>query len=349
MTIRTEAEEKRIKERSKEIRAEYDYLDSIPTGGWIWEFLRRSESYRNAYQGLEQIVKEGIEDDKVQQRLLEFEEYAREGGLWISRSRPVPEEQCEGYLPIRIPLSKFMEDIRKISMHVDDVHDYSYIPDPKRKLVDFQWGPFLAGMAPMQPRVIITPSAEMENQIVTLPATPRGVGGKSLFTIHESIKDIIIDKILKKDNIFSEDAPSPFQDDLPESFLTNSDKKIMRHALNEEVDKETVYVAISRRATHSELKKHLLSYVKTYLTPHKPRKHDPKWKHYLIVYDLRETSHEEITYEIIADLLTKAYPKLKTKKGKPSKIKGPFDARNVEGYHSNARKLIAGEYRKYLL
>jgi len=48
------------------IRKNYDFMDKMPLKGWIWEFIRRSESYIQEYKTIEKaITKSSGENDKV--------------------------------------------------------------------------------------------------------------------------------------------------------------------------------------------------------------------------------------------------------------------------------------------
>lgn len=44
-------------ENFKFYRADYDYMDDMPLEGWIWEIIRRSETYNREYEKLEKTVK----------------------------------------------------------------------------------------------------------------------------------------------------------------------------------------------------------------------------------------------------------------------------------------------------
>ena len=46
---------------------DYDYMDSMPLEGWIWEFIRRSEKYRGCISEYE-FLQNGIDKNRKSKR-----------------------------------------------------------------------------------------------------------------------------------------------------------------------------------------------------------------------------------------------------------------------------------------
>jgi hypothetical protein len=341
MKKRTETEVKALKEQAEQIRFKYDYLDNLPSCGWIWEFVRRSEHYRNSFQTLKESIAQGIAEDTLERYFMDFKRKVWGDGILIPHGtvRTINKEMLGGYLEVRLPNNRPKDNaFMNAFVHNQDAYRCGCIPDPNKKFIDFKIVAFLAELIP-RPRTINFETEGMPD-IEYWDNLPQRAGAKPLFTVHKTIKDVIIGKIIKDENC-SINEPLSAKDKL----------KVERYALDDEPDKDTFYVAISRWATNSDLKKHLLAKIKNYLIPDKPRMHDSKWKFYLIVFDLQEKSGDENIYDFISNLLIEAYHRseIMTKKGKPTKLTVPFDVENIENYHKNACSLIAGGYKKYLL
>ncbi len=99
----------------------------------------------------------------------------------------------------------------------------------------------------------------------------------------------------------------------------------------------TVFVGISKTAKKEIVMKELEAIFDKYSEPPKTKIRTDKWKYYLIVYDVMKT-HPNITQEILADILSKAYPEYLSR----------VDAKNIGDFYKNALALINGRYRKYL-
>lgn len=99
----------------------------------------------------------------------------------------------------------------------------------------------------------------------------------------------------------------------------------------------TMYIGISLNAKKDDVKEYLDKLVDKYVVPLKVKIRPEKWKFYLITYDLR-TGPKKITYTEIGDLLSTAYPD----------VKSLFDDLNIQNYKKNAVALIASEFQKYM-
>lgn len=45
--------------KNKEVKfnpADYEYMDKLPLEGWIWEFMRRSQAYKNLYSKIRDLI-----------------------------------------------------------------------------------------------------------------------------------------------------------------------------------------------------------------------------------------------------------------------------------------------------
>lgn len=57
--------EKEKKQEGVRIREEYEYLRNLPLKGWIWEFTRRSKSYREAYERLRMLTESKQNEEEL--------------------------------------------------------------------------------------------------------------------------------------------------------------------------------------------------------------------------------------------------------------------------------------------
>lgn len=98
-----------------------------------------------------------------------------------------------------------------------------------------------------------------------------------------------------------------------------------------------LFIRISLDSTRDEI----LDAMSRILKIHKPYRHkttktnNKLWKEYIIAYDLRK---QGLSYRAIADEMAKAYPEQADR----------YFEKNVENFYKAAKKLINGEYVKYI-
>lgn len=106
-------------------------------------------------------------------------------------------------------------------------------------------------------------------------------------------------------------------------------------------DKDFIYISVSKDARIVDLKDNLLDEIAKIIKSKKPKLRTPKWKYYLIVYDMRRRQKAQISYDDIGGILIEAYPN-------DDKAKLFYSARNIENWNESAMLLINGGYKRYL-
>jgi len=305
-----EPTQKGIELEAKRIREEYAYMRvDMPLGGWIWEFIRRSDKYRvfhnralelrSAFMNSTHVVKDTW--DRMAEFLSEGLEYFEPefpfNFLTIDHSEATPSKQMkqvddnllqEGYVTIWI-------------LNIADREwNHISIRNPDKKYSEFHSGsPRLRGTLPYR-------LLDKRAHRLFIPEGITGMFKSPISRKEPDDADIDAIRIAISNRIQSKDIDS-----------------ILLKALREELTDPLNF-------------------------PLKPtKKRDDKWKYYLIIYDLRKQHGESIGHRELSDILFTAYPEIaagekvqaddETRKGKIA-----------ENYYNAALKLINGEYRKYL-
>lgn len=211
-----------------------------------------------------------------------------------------------------------------------------FIPDPGKKYADFgAKKPFAQGTGPVSGIVF----DNKRGILISSDSGSHPIGAEPDFRIYQSVCGLL----LGQEDRFSNKPDVDLAQNPPRYTET-----MVHWPIEDTIDQDRVYIAVSRKAGYESLKKDLMHVLKNSLM--KDKKHalrDDKWKFYIIVWDLREEYGNTVSYSDISDILSEAYPSVPRKKG-PAWA-GLFDARNCENYYENASALIRGGYKKYLL
>lgn len=116
------------------------------------------------------------------------------------------------------------------------------------------------------------------------------------------------------------------------------------YTFSEEYLNDTIYIGVSRKADVQEVMDALRPRLSHYLNNDSRPGIPDTWKFHMIVFDLKE-QNKILTYDDIADIVRKAYPSSKDKKG----TRLTFSTRKVKSFYSKARDMIeSGEVNKLL-
>lgn len=112
--------------QSNPVYIQYAYMDKMPLEGWIWEFIRRSKSYRYEYEKVEEAVRNSVEEiDKV---INHFQEKVAQMNLNVHL-----------HLNDEPNLNYFLK-----------IKEGMYIPKPQAKYVDISKGIYIKGTSPLE-------------------------------------------------------------------------------------------------------------------------------------------------------------------------------------------------------
>lgn len=113
--------------------------------------------------------------------------------------------------------------------------------------------------------------------------------------------------------------------------------------------KDFFYIAVSKNADISELRKKLLKSIATILSKHKKqqRARQNEWKYYLIVYDFKQKFKDKISYDEITDILIEAYREDSISFLEENR-RMLFESRKINYWHKNAIALIDGDFTKHV-
>jgi len=132
--------------------------------------------------------------------------------------------------------------------------------------------------------------------------------------------------------------------------------RIMMRILPPATPTSTLYFGVSLNGNIDDIKKQIYEALDNYLDITNTRRHDRKWKYYLIAYDLIEAGKD---YHSCGSLMGAAFHEIDLKDSdlkksstithKRKKTKEPFyEARNIENYYKKGRSLINAGYKKHL-
>lgn len=328
-----------IRKEGRRIAEEYAYLDTMPLGGWAWEFIRRSDRYKREYDKIRNAAEKSLPEEQLASLVYAFHSWASKAGIHIplsvtSSCQNKPLEEAY-HLWIKLPRANPPE------MPFDEYPElngpYAAIPHPNAKFTDIpSESMFVSPWRASLKRSSFEDDFLQGSVCLGNPADlPSGGPG---FTIYPSFPELAWGR--DPDLVISED-------ELP-------DQTVYEYLSDADDSKDMVYIAISRDAFYTELKRDLLPTLKKYLNKEKPRIQATKWKYYVTIYDLKERYGASMSDEDIAQVLVEAYPEVQSKTKKASGEDGQnkensFNPNNCERNYATACSLINGGYKKYLL
>jgi hypothetical protein len=249
--------------------ADYDYMDKMPLEGWIWEIVRRGESYKHEYEKIEKAAEES--KAKIDKLLSSFQSGVSKMGIdfhlkCAERRTFNPDYflliECEASLFIGIPKPQSKYICLNAETQIKQIKPWNII-NLAEEAVGLTYRMFEKSHIAENWRAVISSTTESSMNDEKLPFTRR---------------EIITTMYLLNHLLYGLAAPTP---------------------------EDTVYVGISKGAKDEDIDK-LIRTVKKYLKSNKPRVRDEKWKYYLICYDLRKKG---LAYKQIEDILIRSYPK----------------------------------------
>lgn len=317
-----------IKAVAARIPDTYDYLDSMPLEGWIWEFVRRSEHYRERYANLKKGVEAGVSGERLLSMVNNFVNEARtEGIILFSEGMKRSHKNSEDcYLSVPLPMERYFDSQSFNMLNEEVLEPNAYIPNPDKRFVDFKIRTFLLQGTPFDGTIV----SHSRHGLIRTSLVPHPVGREPDFKIYASLSKLLLDQASPKSEV---------------SKIELKDGKA-DVTLSEKPDPEVMYIAVSRKAKYTDIQKYLLSEVKAYLKPPDKKLRVDKWKYYLMVYDLRIRYGESMVNKDIANIFATAYPAAKSNK---KRLPAYFKAKNITNHYDDALALINGDYRKYLL
>jgi hypothetical protein len=253
---------------SSTVRERYGYLnDDLPDEVWIWEFARRTNEYRQAFdhfKSLEGTVFEAPPRNPAEGKFFSFLGAAYDAGI---QSTGVGEE-FESDHHAKVTFWWAIEGHERCLVHLA-FPDYHYPfkaftgTDKEQQISVRQWRPYKVAV---------------------------GMGkteGLECALDPETGKRLLIDPFRRPFRKGTSDY-----DAFVETYLSDCVRM-----------EDTIFVGISKDAKDSDLEA-LLKVVRSHLRPSRVRNHKNKWKYYLIAYDLDQEGKE---LKDIADLLNSTY------------------------------------------
>lgn len=259
-----------VEKMAKRIRGEYDYMDSLPLEGWMWEITRRTRKYHDFFKEAETLSR-NFGDVKY----LWFKDKAREvfnGGL-VRVSIP---ENDRGRQRSKIVYEPYYICIR-LPFDVGENARATLVPKPSTRYVDFQ----LSGVL-----------YHIRGSVPYRAALWREVNWFLPRSLPHSLKPF---RLEEDSNLYVDTMRAP-----PYWY----DGNMINHVTIGS-NEETIYIGISKKAKMADIEEGLLPIIKQYLEPVQQRIRLDKWKYYIVAYDLHEA--EKMVYRRIADIFNKAY------------------------------------------
>ncbi len=133
---RTKEQEKALLRQAAEIRAEYDYLDTIQPFVWVWEFVRRSERYRSGYARIQSAISKASKEIELLTLLDDFRVQALEDGIITFSHQTKGWSIHSGYLAVKMPRELSEQSCLAQIFGSDNIDHSVYLPDPERRYID---------------------------------------------------------------------------------------------------------------------------------------------------------------------------------------------------------------------
>ncbi len=293
--------------------ADYDYMDALKLDGWCWEFARRREKYKKTFSIIDDYVsnRKSLEDEPEDTFLIK--NLLRIESTLIRPHITDKALSSQKYLSFQFPESSFFQNV----------------PHPRFKFTDFKdEKPFIIGM--------------------------------KLVTSHSIDKSIYVD--------FNKNRKNSEKKEIYYRYC----HEIINSSLPVKSPLDTLFVGISMRAKKEDIIEQLNDLVKNRIkTPYKAkagRQDEAKWKYYLMVYDLKYDYGDALTYAEIADTMSAQYNESVEREMKrlrdehiDEKHIANYDQKtknvhanliiekNITNYYREAKKLINGGYKKFVV
>lgn len=311
----SQKEIKTIEQEAKRVRDEYDYMDEMPLEGWMWEFIRRTKTYREV---LDYIQGQKGCDDIPSCVVALFKECRFPPGV-----DQIASETCFIH---ETELSKALNDNhyeitaqpRKENLLLTF---HRGLPKPSVRYCDFEDNqkPRVAGLVPvsyMNYSDLEKHLSQMSHEIT-----------EHLFSIYEEGKST---------NDF-------FPDTIQEAFFEYL--KTVLKLIAPTRTEDTIFIGISTKAKKTVVINEIHKTMDTYVEQVNEINRDSSWKYYLIAYDL--VYIEKYTLSKTSEIFQKAFTRIPRKKGGHRNVFYTED--DIKRLRNRARDYIEDdEYRKFL-
>lgn len=346
----SQKEIKTIEQEANRVREEYDYMDEMPIEGWMWEFIRRTEEYKEVSKLFEQNI--GFRFDEQNNAFIKNSNGVVEIEVDIRNIPITPTIACQGcegcYVvkerkrsPVGLNLNQFI--ITSYSkFFLENGQSTIYCADHGYPRAEIKYSEFYKDQKP---------SIEGLNSVIHLSAKEllrRGLDNaehiewtigaitEEHFRRNFNIPETSKSEIDSPRDVSNFKYPSNLKSGLY-CALVHELQFIQRLLLREIAPntlEDTIFIGISKTGKPGEI----LEQVKTIIekqVKQRENRFSRAWKQQIISYDLKE--QRNLTFKEIANIINKAY----------KKNYSYIDLRN--DVYSNAVYMIdKGGYREHL-
>ena len=313
--------EKDIEKEAERIREEYAYLDSLPHEGWIWEFVRRSMAYRNAYLFLKRHCDSLLPWNKdfgvieflqpppsIWGEVLQAMEKIKSLSIDFTWQHSTDSRFQHGCcLDGCTECDRLANEGRSMGLNQDHflVNKFWFwtpldfnscarggYPNPDINYSEFADKPVITGANPIR-YVVQEDMTKHINRLINITS--------------EAIVDIYRLRLDTYRGLIRDAVRRACRGVW--SFLLEPDKseRVLFSSEKIQYANQWLYLGVSRREKKRETKQAVMKALDDFLDDGRTKVRGDKWKYYLVTFDLKWHGNKDMTYSILSEILYRAY------------------------------------------